>query len=258
MRHLKKIIKAIVPKKYMHFVKILYLKSTSFIYSGNKFFCPCCNRSFRKFLPIYVDRLEPRGRCPRCGSLQRHRLLWLYLKNRTNLLSDNLRVLHFAPEYAFLKLFRSLPNLDYVSADLRSPLAMVRMDISNIPYEDNTFDVILCSHVLQYVNDDREVMRELLRVLKPEGWAILTVPIDGMRDKTLECAEMILTDPEDRDFSHNDFARLYGADYKKRLEESGYKVIIDGYVRELGPDTINKYLLQEDENIYLCIKPHSQ
>ena len=104
--------------------------------------------------------------------MERHRLLCLFLKNRTNLFHDKLKVLHVSPEYFFQKTFKSMSNLDYISADLNSPYAMIRMDVTNILYEGNYFDVILCSHVLEHVVDDKKAMLKFFRVLKPGAWAL--------------------------------------------------------------------------------------
>ena len=184
--------------------------------------------------------------------------MWLYLKHKPNLFSDNLRLLHFAPEYILQKNFASFPNLDYVSADLDSPLAMVKADIMNIPYKDDSFDVILCSHVLEHVADDQKAMRELFRVLMPGGWAILQSPVDRQRNETFE--DPNVTSPQDRlrFFGQSDHVRVYGRDYKDRLEKAGFSVKVDGYVRSLGADEINVHGLREDEVIYLCTKPRLQ
>lgn len=198
---------------------------------------------------------RPNAQCPKCGSGERHRLLWLYLKNRTNLFSDKLRVLHFAPEYAFHKAFKSLPNLEYINTDLNSPLAMVKMDITDISIPDGTCDVILCSHVLEHVPDDKKALRELFRVLKKGGWAILQSPVNQNLSKTFEDLQVV--SPEDRkiSFGHEEHVRVYGRDYKKRLEEAGFSVRLDWYVRELGENLIYEYGLHPDEPVYYCAKP---
>jgi len=221
---------------------------------GFAVYCPCCGSHFRKFVPTGVQA-RPNARCPRCNSVERHRLLWLYLQNRTGFFSDGLKVLHVAPEPFFQKTFKAMPNLDYTSADIESPLAMVKMDIMDIPYEDGLFDVILCYHVLEHVADDRRAMREFLRVLKPGGWAILQVPMDHTREETFE--DPTVTSPEERErvFGQSDHVRVYGRDYKERLEEAGWRVTVDGYVRELEPAMIKKYGLATDQDIYLCSKP---
>jgi SAM-dependent methyltransferase len=219
----------------------------------SNFFCPCCNGNFDEFLPFGVKQ-RPNARCPNCGSLERHRLLWLYFQNRTNLFSENLKVLHIAPEDIFQNAFKAMPNLDYISGDIKSSRAMVKMDITNIPYEANSFDVILCVHVLEHILDDRKAMRELFRVLKPNGWSILQVPIDLKRDKTFEDPSITMPEDRTRFFGQHDHVRVYGRDYRDRLEESGFLVTVDGYARDLGTDLIKKYSLKQHHEIYFCRK----
>jgi predicted SAM-dependent methyltransferase len=247
--------KALIPKKYHFKVKQIYYRFRSLFYIGNRFICPCCNGHFRTFLQFGI-KSRPNALCPKCGSLERHRLLWLYLKHRTNLFSENLKVLHFAPEYIFQRTFKTMLNLDYISADLDSPIALVKIDITNILYKDNMFDAILCNHVLEHVLDDKKAMRELFRVLKPGGWAIIQVPIWTNRNETFE--DQTITSPEQRKriFGQPDDVRMYGKDYKDRLEKAGFVVKVDDYVKELDAKTIKKYCLMEDEDIYFCIKPN--
>lgn len=242
--------KALIPRGYRSLI-------SSLMYIGKQVTCPCCNGSFRKFL-LYGVKARENALCPKCESLERHRLLWLYLKNKTNFFTDKLRVLHFAPEYIFQKTFKPMPNLDYISADLLSPLAMVKMDITNISYEDNFFDVILCCHVLEHIIDDHRALTELFRVLKPSGWAILQVPIDLNRDKTFEDANIVTPKERERIFGQKDHVRIYGRDYKQRLEKAGFTVKVDTYVRELTDDMIKKYGLKKDEVIYFCTKMNSR
>ncbi len=222
-------------------------------YYGHRFYCPCCQRSFRKLLPFGVV-LRPNARCPKCGSLERHRLLWLYLKQKTNLFTDRLRVLHFAPEAVFQNIFMSMPNLEYVSADLMSPLALMQMDITAVPFGDNAFDVILCNHVLEHVQDDQKAMTELFRVLKPGGWAILQSPLDMNRKTTFE--DPLAVTPEDRltVFGQHDHVRIYGCDYKERLENGGFTVRVDGFIHELDPALVSHFALPSEEAIYFCTK----
>jgi len=247
MQREEAIVKALIPRAYRSLI-------SSLMYIGKQVTCSCCNGSFRKFLSYGVKARE-NALCPRCESLERHRLLWLYLKNKTNFFTDNLRVLHFAPEYFFQKTFKSMPNLDYISADLTSPFAMVKMDITNIVYEDNSFDVILCCHVLEHIIDDNRALMELFRVLKPGGWAILQAPIDLKRDKTFEDTNIVIPKDRERIFGQEDHVRIYGRDYKDRLEKAGFTVKVDAYGREMGDDMIKKYGLMKDEDIYFCTKP---
>ena len=260
MSSLKTLVKTSVPTKYVPALTEVYFSLRSVLYAGDQFTCPCCNEHFRKFLPYGGENPQQNSQCPRCGSAERHRLIWLYLKNKTNFFSANLKVLDIAPIYWFQKIFRSLPNLDYISADLVDPLAMVEMDITNISYEDNYFDVILCSHVLEHIMQEQKAMTELLRVLKPGGWAILQVPLDIRLAQTFEDPNIVLPEEREHFFGQYDHVRLYGRDFKDRLEKAGFTVKVDNYVKDLGIDVVNQYKLEEDENryiskdIYLCTK----
>lgn len=225
-------------------------------YLGNRFSCPCCGGRFRKLRPFGV-RPRQNAWCPNCGSLERHRLLWLYLRDRTNLFSDKVRLLHLAPEKVLRDLIEPLDNVDYYSADLDSPDAMAAVDIVDLPWQSDTFDAILCSHVLEHIPDDRRGMRELLRVLKPGGWAILQVPMDRARHETYEDPTIVEPEARERAFGQHDHVRVYGLDYPDRLQEAGFDVNVDGYVRTLGPDLAAKHALSRDEDIYFCSKPRN-
>lgn len=260
---IKSIVKKIIPNR----CKEIYLKYIYLFYIGRKYECPFCRGHFRKFLPGGLDipvckeknvvgggyRLN--ARCPRCKSDDRSRLIYLYLKNKTNIFYENLKVLHVAPEMGLQKVFMAHPNIDYVSADLDSPLAMVKMDITDIRYEDNSFDVIICNHVLEHIPDDRKAMSELYRVLKLGGWAILQVPISLSLNKTYE--DKTVTIPEEREklFGQYDHVRLYGTDYKNRLEKIGFCVDIYNFIKEFGESNSDRYRLPKNESIYVCSKP---
>lgn len=188
-------------------------------------------------------------------SLERHRLLWLYLKEKTSFFSENLKLLHVAPEYCFIKRFKSLKNLEYTTADLNSPWADVKMDIQDIPFSDNSFDVIMCNHVLEHVDDDKKAISEFFRVMKPGGWGIFQVPIDSTKEKTFE--DKSITDPKQREklFWQSDHVRLYGRDYGAVLASSGFNVTEEDYVMKLDKTLVTRYALPENEIIYLCNKP---
>ncbi len=193
--------------------------------------------------------------CPRCDSLDRHRLLWLYLHNCTNIFRERLRVLHFAPEAIIQKKLRASPNLEYTSADLDSPLAMVSLDITDIPYAENTVDVILCSHVLEHIPDDRKAMSELYRILKPVGGALLQVPFDAERFETFEDPNVV--DPKERErlFGQFDHVRVYGRDFKDRLEHAGFTLRRECYAQELGPTLTQRYNALVEVDMFYCTKP---
>lgn len=225
------------------------------LYRGDAVECPCCGGRFRAFRP---HRSRPEAKCPRCGSLERHRLLWLYFEDRTNLLSEPLEVLHIAPEYSFRRRLRSIPGLRYVTADLDSPLADVQLDVMEMPFPDGSFDVVLCNHVLEHVADDRAAMREIHRVLRPGGWAVLLVPIDATRSATFEDPGIV--SPRDRllHYGQEDHARIYGRDYADRLVAAGFLVSVDDHGVQLGEDVLRRYGLRRNgatEEIYHCARP---
>jgi SAM-dependent methyltransferase len=241
-----------IPRKYLQLISHWGLKVVSLFYLGNKVECPISGQTFRKFLP-YGRIPRENALCPGSLSLERHRLMWLYLKNKTNFFTAPLRVLHIAPEYCFIDKFSKLKNLDYITADLESPLAQVKMDIHKMPFKENEFDVVFCNHVMEHVDDDIQSMREIVRVLKPGGWAIIQSPLED-RDVTFEDKSLKTPKERERVFGQDDHVRAYGRDYGKRLESAGFKVKIDGYNQELDEEIRKRYALPEYEDIYVCYK----
>jgi SAM-dependent methyltransferase len=132
---------------------------------------------------------------------------------------------------------------------------MLKINIADIPLPDDQFDCVICYHVLEHIPDDQKAMRELFRVLKPGGWAILQSPIDFNHDKTFEDPSIVSPDERERFFGQNDHVRIYGRDYKDRLEKAGFVVKVDDYVQQLGDSAIKKYGLMRDEKIHFCSKP---
>jgi SAM-dependent methyltransferase len=240
-----------VPRKYLQRVSGASLKVLALFYSGKDVTCPVCNKSFRKFLPY--GRISPRENalCPNCLSLERHRLMWLYLKERTAFFKSGLQVLHIAPEACFIKRFEKIHGDRYITADIESPLAKVKMDIHQIPFKENTFDVVLCNHVLEHVKDDIKAMNEIQRVLKPDGFAILQVPFfNPVPETTFE--DPTITDRQEREkiFGQDDHVRKYGKDYPQRIERAGLKPLEDAYVDTLEENVRNKFGLVSGEIIY--------
>jgi SAM-dependent methyltransferase len=229
----------------------------SLLYRGDRVACPCCARTSRKFIPTVLPAGPNRAnaRCPHCGARDRQRYLWLYLERKTNLLVDRLRVLHFAPERIFEEWLGSRPNLDYVSTDLQRARAMVKADITDLPFADDSFDVILCSHVLEHVVDDRKAMRELYRVLRPGGWALVLVPVDFDRGETFEDPKVVTPADRERLFGQADHVRTYGRDVTARLEEAGFTVRVEDFRRELGESAALRYGLRPRKpDLHVCLK----
>lgn len=244
---------------------------------GNTFTDPIDGKSFRMFLPYGYGKQRNNALSPSTLSLERHRLLWLYLKNETDFfqsepVSDShvsnsnrvklrdaeinsaLKVLHFAPEQAFYKLFRNQKNIQYTTTDLFSPLADVKADICDLPFEDNSYDIIFCNHVLEHIPDDTKAMQELFRVLKPGGMAILQIPQDLKREATF--ADDSITDQKERAaiFGQYDHVRIYGRDYFDKLRSIGFKVIEEDYTNKIAPELVEKYCLAKGEIIPVCFK----
>ena len=191
-------------------------------YYGRGRFCPVCGKHSRLFRPSGIVPRED-TQCVHCDSLERHRLSWLFLQKKTNFFDDQpKKMLHVSPEPCFEPRFKKQLGSNYLTADLFNPRAMVKMDITDIQYPNQSFDVIYCSHVLEHVPDDKQAMREFFRVLKNDGWAILLVPITS--DTTFEDSSIV--DPKERlkVFGQEDHVRRYGPDYVKRLRDIGFTV----------------------------------
>jgi SAM-dependent methyltransferase len=254
MKQIISLLLRFVPRKYLQLFSHIPLKIYAITMRGDKVECPVCEGKFKKFLPY--GRLTPRENalCPQCLALERHRLMYLYLQRKTNFFKDNLKVLHVAPEYCFIDRFEKMKNLDYITADIESPLAKVKMDIHEIPFEANTFDVAFCNHVMEHVEDYHKAMSELYRVLKPNGWAIIQSPQDLTKATTFE--DSTITDPAERErvFWQNDHLRLFGRDYGHELEKAGFKVTEDDFVMQLPNNQAVRYALPQGEIIYFCRK----
>jgi hypothetical protein len=241
-----------IPRKYLQLFSHLLLKGAAVAYWGNKVSCNICHSRFSKFLP-YGRKARENALCPNCLALERHRLMWLFLEKETSFFTKPLKVLHIAPELCFIKRFEKLPNLEYITADLESPLAAVKMDIHQIPFEAESFDVVFCNHVLEHVESDIKACKEINRVLKPEGWGIIQSPVYPIPE-TLE--DPTITSPKERErvFGQSDHVRKYGQDYADRLSQSGLKVTEHQFVKTLPKEIIAEHALPGQEIIYYCSK----
>ncbi|MEL6975118.1 MAG: methyltransferase domain-containing protein [Bacteroidota bacterium] len=222
---------------------------------GKTFTDPIDGKRFRKFLPYGYENPRENVLSPSTLSLERHRLLWLFLQNKTNFFTAPLKLLHFAPEQAFYKRFRKQGNLEYITTDLNSPLADVKADICKLPFENDAFDVILCNHVLEHIPDDTQAMKELHRVLRPGGWGVFQIPQDLTREQTFE--DNSITDKRERAkiFGQYDHVRIYGLDYFDKLRSIGFIVEAVDYTAQLSPEEINQYRLAQGELIPFVKKP---
>ncbi len=254
MKKFFKLILNIIPRPLLIRVSYLVRPILVFFLKGNTYTDPIDGKSFKSFLPYGYGKQRNNALSPSTLSLERHRLLWLYLNNETDFFTANHKVLHFAPEQAFYKRFRNMKNLDYVTTDLNSPLADVKADICNLPFEKNEFDIIFCNHVLEHIPDDTKAMQELYRILKPSGFGVFQIPQDLNREKTFE--DNSITDKKERAkiFGQYDHVRIYGRDYFDKLRSIGFKVDEVDYTNTLSQEDITRYCLAKGEIIPVCHK----
>ena len=224
------------------------------LFKGDRFVDPIDGRSYRKFLPYGYGKQRENALSPGTLSLERHRQMWLYLQNETDFFIKNHKVLHIAPEQEFLRKFKRMRNLDYISADLFSPIVDVKADILDLPFADESFDIIFCNHVLEHIPDDTKAMQELYRVLKPGGMGIFQIPQDLSRAVTF--SDDSITDPKERAkiFGQYDHVRVYGRDYFDKLRSIGFKVSEVDYTKTLAPELVEKYCLAKGEILPICFK----
>ena len=226
-------------------------------YAGRKRKCPICGKRVREFLPYGYGSTRKDALCPRCLALERHRLLWLYLERETTLLRGFPTLLHIAPEVALKGKFEAhygkVYGNRYITADLESPLAKIHFDVQDIPLENESIDVVICNHILEHVEDDRKALRELHRILTPNGWGVVLVPQDYEREKTFE--DDSITSPEERAriFGQYDHRRIYGRDYAQRVAECGFEVEEIEYEKSLSEEERKQYATA-GERLYIVYK----
>ena len=277
MKSVFKFILNTIPRPILIRLSIVARPILAFLLKGDTFTDPIDGKSFRMFLPYGYGNQRNNVLSPSTLSLERHRLLWLYLQNETDFFyseldsestvsttksiklrdaetSSTLKVLHFAPEQEFYKRFKKQKNIEYTTTDLFSPLADVKADICNLPFEDNQYDVLFCNHVLEHIPDDTKAMQELYRVLKPGGMAILQIPQDLNRATTF--SDDSITDEKERAkiFGQYDHVRIYGRDYFDKLRSIGFTVIEEDYTTKISPEFVSRYCLAPGEIIPVCFK----
>lgn len=235
---------------------------------GFKYKCPICGYHSRDLMPIGNDLPVIKekhiigaglrnGGCYKCGALDRFKLIYTFLKYELNIFKDNdKRILHFAPETIIAQKFIEANFTNYIQADFFAEGQhceyndkVMHMDVQDIPYADNTFDLILCNHVLEHVPNDQKALQEIYRVLKKDGLAIIQVPISKTEMKTLENPNITSEKERERLFGQKDHVRLYGQDYIYRLEIAGFNV----QCINLFP-MYPKFGINPEEKLFICAK----
>ena len=245
----------LIPRKYLIRISIFLRPILKIYFKGSKYTDPIDNSKYRKFLPYgYGKNIRKNALCPGTLSLERHRLLWLFLERNTTFFNDKLKVLHFAPEQPFYKKFKSIKNWNYITCDLNSPLADIKADICKLPFKKFEFDLIICNHVLEHIDNDFKAMEEIYRVLKKNGIGILQVPIDESLSITFE--DKTIIDPKIKSelFGQYDHVRKYGKDFYDRLKSVGFKVKKIDVQKNLSEKEIKEYSLPKYEKIPFVIK----
>ena len=246
-----------IPRPFL--IRISYWVSPIFalFLRGKRYTDPIDGKSFRKFLPYGYGIQRPNVLAPSSLSLERHRLLWLYLQHETSFFkpqSPKLKVLHMAPEQCFVKRFKKLKHLDIITADLYSPIVDVKADILDLPFDDNQFDIVFCNHVLEHIIDDKKAMQELYRVMKPGGFGIFQIPQELSRAETYEDASITTSEERKKHFKQYDHVRIYGRDYFDRLRAVGFRVEEVDYSKKLSEKEMDIYRLMKGEILPVCFK----
>jgi len=258
--------KKYIPNNVKEVLKPIVRFVNTTLYAGDKYICPICDYGSSDLayvgfdIPILKTKqiigagLRKAG-CFNCKSIDRERLVFTYLKNEENIFEHNTnKILHFAPEENISNIFIRHRFEHYICGDLFTegyhyPSYVQNMNVLDIPFEDNYFDLVICNHILEHVNEDIDAMKEICRVLKPNGKAILQVPIAKNTYQTYE--DFTITSSQNREhfFGQFDHVRIYGQDYIERIKSAGLKV-----------NRINisykypKFGLNKEEDLFIAIK----
>lgn len=238
-----------LPRKFLIKYSFLITPILRIIFRGKKYTDPIDDSNYSKFLSYGYKTVRKNALCPGTLSLERHRLLWLYLDKETDFLNSNLKVLHVAPEQVFYKKFKKLKNWEYFTFDLNSPIADIKGDLTSTNFKDESFDLIICNHVLEHIEDDKSALNEIYRILKYNGISILQVPMNVKRKNTFEDSSIKSKNQREKYFGQYDHVREYGLDFKDRVEQAGFKVEMINYSKKISQDLVIKYGLMKDDLI---------
>ena len=268
---MKSVIKKYIPFALGRKLRGMWQILQSIFYYGKKYQCPLCKTNLRMLLPggfdlpvITEKKIIGAGRrpnciCPRCYSTDRDRLIYIYLKNFTNIFTHKTKLLHIAPSGSIKALMKRTPNVIYQEGSkyhegfyYSKDISLI--DIRKLDFDDNTYDVIFCNHVLEHIPEDIQAMKELHRVLKPGGWAILQVPVSAVLDETYEDFSITTEADKEKHFGQFDHVRIYGADYPKRLESAGFTVEKINPSKDWNIEGTEKFATNKDEILYVAHK----
>lgn len=261
------LIRKIVPESVSRFIKKIVLNGQKYYYHGNSYYCPICNNHFRKLLFGGFDleaitRLEIIGAgrrqilCPYCQSTDRDRLIFQFLKDDVDIFNQKLKVLHIAPEPSLYSFLKKRKNLIYVTGTKYSEGIYFHQNIDSIdllqmPFKDGEFDLLICNHVLEHINNDEKAISEIYRVLSPGGKAILQVPISYKIESTYEDFSITSKNMREKHFGQFDHVRVYGIDYITRLEKAGFKVQTYSALDEADKTSMEKVVLNPKEKLFV-------
>ncbi len=252
---LKRIYKRVLSEKNRILIRMQISKLVHPYYLGNCYSCNCCNKSFRKFLPKGQEKRE-NAQCPYCGSLERTRILLFYLKNETDILYGTDRsILHFAPERPLYALLKRL-NHEYIDGDINPACARHLIDITSIQYPGDYFDLVICSHVLGHVHDEERAIREIRRVMRKDGSALIMTLLKPDSALTIEDPGVVTEAERLIRYGEPDLCRLHGLDFEERLKREGLSVERIDYREKLPEEVVEKYRLGDGrrEIIFKCTK----
>lgn len=221
---LKSRLKTLVSQDFLFKNEVIFRRVYGQFYRGTTHQCKVCNNKLRSFITLDNSDLL----CPFCGSLSRNRRLWQYINENALLFGD---VLHFSPSRCLFRVFKKNTEINYYSADYENEfLADFQIDITNISSAADSFDLIICYHILEHIVEDIKAMKELHRVLKPNGRLLIQTPFK--EGNTYEDPSITSREERKMHFGQEDHVRIYSKkDLKTKLEETGFKVLQTDFER---------------------------
>lgn len=256
-KKIKQLIKKVIRNSKRTYWKI--------VFAGKRFRCPVCERSFSRFLTKrgnwsikgeLLRDITTNAICPGCDSGIRTRFVWKFVKEKTDLFSKRMKLLHVAPSDIFSEHIKKLSNIEYVPADI-APIdeATVKLDLRDIHFPDDSFDAVICSHVIEHIKEDQKAIGEIYRILRPNGWVLIAVPIYG--ETTYEDSAVNSDYLRGKIFGNSGHVRLNGLDLSRKLQSAGFEVkifSIDDLEGNYVDRQCNSVHLQNDKYLFYCRK----